>query len=350
MDDFRCSFCGRPRRQVRKLISGPRVFICNDCVDQCGEMIDGDDFGGKLTDTVDRLSARWREEVVGQEGARLPLIHAFLRHLTRTRLHAPSQWGTPNQAILLTGPLGSGKTHLVETLAGLFGLPLVRFDGSRLREASPFPERDMWTALLEVAGRHEHQARRGVVCVERLDHLAASGPDDTVNLAAQEVLLSWLNGRPVAAPAEGGRRERIVLRTDRMLFVVSGVFGELAGGSLDDAALVGLGLLPEIVSRLGLRLSLGSLSADELRALLLRPASGPVAACVRRFAGQGRQVTFEAAAVEALVAEASRRLGGARAVESIVEAVAREISLVLAETGAASFVVTAEHIRTATRS
>jgi ATP-dependent Clp protease ATP-binding subunit ClpX len=345
MDEFRCSFCGRLRREVEKLISGPRVFICNECVDQCNQVLVDEDLGPEVTGTIDRLSARWRERVVGQEEARLPLIHLFLRHHTRTRLHLAWRWSSPAQVVLLTGPLGSGKTRLVETLATMFDLPLVQLDASRLRGETPSPERDAWAALLDAAGREEARARRAVVCVDRLDHLAAS---DAATVAAQELLLSWLNGGPVIAPGERGH-ERTVLRTDHMLFVATGVFRGLDGGSLDDDSLVRYGLLPEIVSRLGVRLSLRSLSQDELRELFERKGSGLVAACVAQFAERGQEVTFEPAAVEALVAEASRRLGGGHAAASLVEAVAREISLRLSDSGATSLVVTAEQVRAAVR-
>jgi ATP-dependent Clp protease ATP-binding subunit ClpX len=347
MDDFHCSFCGKRRREVKKLISGPRVFICDECTALCVAIIKKEN-ETKETTSVAALSGQLAGSIVGQGSVARMLAYAFLRHVVRARDVSSADAPTWPEAVLLSGPIGTGKTVLVETVAALCKLPLIRVDARRFRGASLFKETNVWASLLDAAAADVAVANHGVVCIERIDRLAASGPTDVDNLDAQDLVLSLLNGREVeAVPPGGSKKEAQFLDTKAMLFVASGVFAGSAGRPLDDEALVRFGLIPELASRFRIRVAFEPLRVEELRDLLLKPAKGLLALCTGRFAASGHDVTFDAEAAEAIIAEAGRRLGGARGLRSALDTVVLEVSFLMSAEKKKSLVVTRELVELA---
>ncbi len=346
-DALRCSFCNKSQREVKKLIAGPRVFICDECVDICLDIIAEDRLHQQqqeqprlplkaLLETLDQL-------VVGQPRAKRTLSAALYHHA------APAdpriRPGLSKSHILLVGPTGSGKTFLARTIVEHLRLPFATVDATRLTGESYFKEQDPFGLLLGRAGNDKDRAEKGVVFIDQLDRVACHAEDETAARRLQESLLSLLDGSVTTFTKSAADNKKIedTIDTTGILFICSGTFrGEERGfgGSRSDSIggnataeskivekdLESCGLMPELVARFGMICTFDRLNDADMAGILRSPEHSPLDDYRNLFKAEGLELTFDDGAIEAIAREAARRDGGARSLRSVLEAVALELS------------------------
>jgi ATP-dependent protease HslVU (ClpYQ) ATPase subunit len=251
-DSRSCSFCGKDQREVKSLIAGPQVFICDECIGLCVDIISEE--VEKATEDIHEALSR---EVFGQEAALRALSVVLGRHLEERRKDDPQ---SPAHVLLL-GPGGVGKTFLAQVAARLTGRPYAFVDACRFRPGNPLGERGVFETLLARGRNQGVEASGGLVCVEHLDRISARGGDRTSNMRAQHALVALLDGTSIVT----SRSE--VIDTSRTLFLATGRFKDLDSEAPTDAALVRAGLIPELAVRFSHRLVLNRLGPAELLAL-----------------------------------------------------------------------------------
>ncbi|MCM3509255.1 ATP-dependent Clp protease ATP-binding subunit ClpX [Rothia sp. P100] len=372
----KCSFCGKNQRQVRKLIAGPNIYICDECIELCNEILEEElaevkDLGATVElPTPREIFDHLQEYVIGQEAAKRALSVAVYNHYKRIRaLSAPAfdaqeilategeDVEIAKSNILLVGPTGSGKTYLAQTLAKKLDVPFAVADATSLTEAGYVGEdvENILLKLIQAADGDIEKAQRGIIYIDEIDKISrkADNPSITRDVSGegvQQALLKILEGTEASVPPQGGRKhpqqELLRINTSNILFIVAGAFAgieEIVGGrvgrkgigfgaSIEQASkdsdiltklmpedLLKFGLIPEFIGRLPVLATLGKLTEEDLVAILTQPKNALVKQYRRMFALDDVELIFEDAAIEAIARQATARDTGARGLRSIME-------------------------------
>lgn len=391
----RCSFCDKSARNVKTLVAGHRgVHICNECVALCKDIVEEAPAAPAETLTFGDMRPRairaWLDEhIIGQSRAKIGMSVAVYNHFKRIRdKEDPASSGDKTELskgnILLIGPTGTGKTLFARTLARRLGVPFTIADATTLTEAGYVGEdvesivKNLWLA----AGKDAELAGKGIVCIDEIDKISRAGGSassvrDVGGEGVQQALLKIIEGQKVSFQPDGARgrpqTESIEVDTTNILFVCCGAFdglaeivqrrsiqtkigfgaGEETQKAKEDALhkvraedLVKFGLIPELIGRLPMIISLDELTEDELLDVLWKPRNAILKQYERLLDLQGVKLTFEEEAMRAIVQRAIERKSGARGLRAIVEDVMLEVMYEIpSRPDIGEVVITAESIR-----
>ncbi len=387
MDDFHCSFCGKRRREVRKLISGPRVFICDECVALCNDIIAKEEAQERPKyPRPKEIAEELDKYCIGQTRAKKALSVAVYNHYKRVGQKQQGKAGeveVQKGNVLLLGPTGCGKTLLAQTLAKKLDVPFAIADATTLTEAGYVGEdvESVIKALYRNAGGDIDKTQRGIVCIDEIDKIArkGGGPSVTRDVSGegvQQALLKILEGKHATITPDGARnrpqQELIQVDTTNILFVCTGAFNGLedivrrrvgqqglgfgatlsAKNDIDKDELRALartedlikyGMIPEFMGRLPILVSCDALDVDALTKVLWQPKNALAKQYQRLFELEGVKLSFTEEALRAIAEEAHRRKSGARGLRAIVEEVMLDVMYEIPSlTGVQECVVTRE--------